>query len=146
MPPPTRVDPFSSRNFRVEIDGIVASNFLEVSGIEADVAVVEYRTGGDKAAGTRKLPGEAKFSNLVLKRGLTTDLSLWNWMQQTLQGEVNRRSMSVMLLNDAEQEVLRFNVKDAWPVRWSGPSLQSEIGDVAIETLEITHEGLSIVS
>jgi phage tail-like protein len=144
MPTAARVDPFSSRNFRVEIDGIAASSFLAVSGIEANVAVVDYRSGSDKGAGIRKLPGEAQFSNLVLKRGLTSDLSLWNWMQQTLHGEVSRRNMSLVLLNDAEQEVLRFDVKDAWPVKWSGPELQAEGNDVAIEILEITHEGLSL--
>jgi phage tail-like protein len=146
MPAGTRVDPFSSPNFRVEIDGIAGSGFLQVSGVEAEVAVIDYRSGNDRIAAVRKLPGEAKFSNLVLKRGLTSDLSLWNWMQQTLEGQVSRRNMSVVLLNDAGEEVLRFNFRDAWPVKWSGPSLNGETSDVAIETLEITHEGLSIVA
>lgn len=146
MPPPARVDPFSSKNFRVEIDGIAASDFLEVTGIEADVPVIDYRTGGDRIAAARKLPGEANFSNLILRRGLTPDLSLWNWMQQTLQGQVVRKSISVVLLDDARQEVLRFNVTNAWPVRWSGPMLNGEKNEVALETLEVTYEGLSVVA
>lgn len=146
MPTGPRVDPFSSTNFRVEIDGIAAFEFLQVSGIEAEVAVIDYRNGSDKTAVPRKIPGEAKFTNLILKRGLTSDLSLWNWMQQTLDGQVSRRNMSVVLLNEAKESVLRFNLRDAWPVRWSGPNLNGEANDVAIETLEITHEGFSIAA
>jgi phage tail-like protein len=78
MPTGVRVDPFRSTKFRVEIDGIVTADFTEVYGIEADVAVIDYRPGNDKVSGARKLPGEAKFSNIVLKRGMTGDLSLWN--------------------------------------------------------------------
>ena len=141
-----RVDPFTATNFRVEIEGIVASAFLAVSSIEADVAVVDYRTGSDRAPGPRKLPGETNFSNIVLKRGMTRDLSLWNWMQDTLNGTVSRRSVSILLLNDAGEEVLRFNFRDAWPLKWSGPNLDASASDVAIETLEIAHEGLSIES
>jgi phage tail-like protein len=132
--------------FVVEIEGIATSAFLAVSGIEADVAVVDYRPGNDKVPGARKLPGEAKFSNIVLKRGMTSDLSLWNWMRETLEAQVSRRSMSVVLLNDAGEEVMRFNFKDAWPVKWSGPNLNADGSDVAIETLEIAHEGLAISS
>jgi phage tail-like protein len=141
-----RGDPFKSMNFVVEIDGIPAAQFSEVSGIEADVAVIDYRPGNDKVLGARKLPGEAKFSNVVLKRGMTSDLSLWNWMRETLEGQVSRRSISVILLNDAADEVMRFNFKDGWPVKWSGPELNGDGNGVAIETLEIAHEGLSIGS
>ncbi len=140
------MDPFSAGHFRVEIDGIAATSFSEVSGIEAGISVVEYRSGNDKTAGSRKLPGEASFQNTVLKRGLTSDLSLWAWMQQALQGDVVRKNMSVVLLSDSEQELLRFNVKDAWPVKWSVSELQTEGNGIATETLEITHEGLSVVA
>jgi phage tail-like protein len=146
MPTAGRGDPFNSTKFVVEIDGIPTSAFLAVSGIEADVAVTDYRPGNDKVPGARKLPGEAKFSNIVLKRGMTSDLSLWKWMQETLEGKVTRRSISVVLLNDAGDEVMRFNFRDAWPVKWSGPILNAEASDVAIETLEIAHEELSIPS
>jgi phage tail-like protein len=146
MPTADRGDPFNQAKFLVEIEGIVTSAFLSVSGIEADVAAVDYRPGNDKLPSARKLPGEAKFSNLVLKRGLTSDLSLWQWMQDTLQGNLQRRAISVVLLNDTGEPVLRFNFRDAWPVKWSGPILNAEGNDVAIETLEITHEGLLVLA
>jgi phage tail-like protein len=80
------------------------------------------------------------------KRGMTSDLSLWNWMRETLESQVSRRNMSVVLLNEAGEEVIRFNFRDAWPAKWSGPDLNGEGNGVAIETLEIAHEGLSIAS
>jgi phage tail-like protein len=144
MPSGQREDPFNATNFRVEIDGIAAAGFLAVSGIEADVIAADYRNGNDKTLNPRKLPGEAKYSNIALKRGLTSDLTLWKWMQDTLDGKLVRKNMSVVLLSDAGEEVLRFNFTNAWPVKWSGPNLNAETNEIAIETLEITHEGLSI--
>lgn len=144
MPPGTREDPLKALRFSVEIDGIAASAFSAVSGIDAEVAVIDYRSGSDKGAGSRKLPGEARFGNIVLQRGLTQDLSLWQWMLDSLEGRVNRKNMSVVLQDDAGKEVLRFNFREAWPVRWSGPTLDPDLGDVALETIEIAHEGLSV--
>lgn len=144
MPTGDRKDPLSAANFKVEIDGIATEGFLTVLGIEADVIVADYRNGNDKTSSPRKLPGEAKFTNIILKRGMTSDLSLWEWMQETLNGKLTRKIISVVLLSDAGEEVLRFNFRDAWPVKWSGPILNAETSDVAIETLEIAHEGLTV--
>ncbi len=145
MPPGDRVHPFSASHFRVEIDGIAATEFLSVTGIEADASVVEYRSGTDKSAPAHKMPGLVRVGNIVLTRGLTSDLSLWQWMQETLSGQVSRRNMSVALVNDAAV-LMRFNFTNAWPVRWTGPHLEAEAGDVALETLEVTHEGMTIVA
>jgi phage tail-like protein len=131
--------------FKVEIEGIAGTAFSEVSGIEADVPVVDNRPGNDKAPGPRKLPGEAHFSNIVLKRGLTTDLSLWEWMKKTMDGKIERKNISIVLLNDAGEEALRFNCVNAWPTKWTGPTLNGTANEVAIETLEIAHEGLTLV-
>ena len=138
-------DPWSLSSIG-EIDGIPGTGFSEVSGIEADVVVVDYRPGNDKAPGPRKLPGDAHFTNIVLKRGMTSDLSLWEWMQKTLDGKIERKNGSIVLLNDAGEEVLRFNFRDAWPVKWTGPTFNGAASDVAIETLEIAHEGLTVVA
>ena len=146
MPTGSREDPFSATNFRVEIDGIASAGFLEVSGLGADITVVEYRNGNDKNLTPRKVPGDSEYSNLVLKRGMTGDLTLWQWMQEALDGKLTRKNMSVVLLSDAGEDTLRFDFRNAWPVKWSGPNLNAESSDVAIETLEIAHEGLSIVS
>lgn len=144
MSPATRTDPFLAENFIVEIDGITSASFSEVSGLDTSTDVIEYREGTDKGDSVRKLPGLNKFTNITLKRGMTQDLSLWNWMQTVLTGNVQRTSVSILLLDRADNPVMRWNLTNAWPCKWSGPVLKAECNEVAIETLEICHEGLTV--
>jgi phage tail-like protein len=144
-----RDDPYGAYNFLLEIPGIVDSGapsaqFAEVSGLSAEITVVEYRTGGDRVNAVRKLPGLAKYTNIVLKRGVTGDLRLWQWIQQAVQGTVLRLNGTIVLLDEARNPVLRFNFRRGWPCRYEGPSLAAKGNAVAIETLEICHEGLEI--
>lgn len=140
---PGRTDPYGAFNFIVEIDGVAAGGFREVSGLESSVDVIEYRNGSDDTT-VRKLPGLKKYSNVVLKRGLSNDHALWNWYQTILQGQVDRRSMVVVVLNEAREPAVRFELRNAWPCRWSGPDLDAGRSAVAIETLEICHEGVEL--
>jgi phage tail-like protein len=80
-----RNDPFGAFNFLVEIDGVMKGSFSEVSGLDAEIDPIEYRTG-DEDITVRKIPGLRKYSNITLKRGLTLDHSLWDWMKQGLDG------------------------------------------------------------
>lgn len=107
--------------------------------------MIEYRTGAD-ATTVRRLPGLTRYANVVLERGLTKDLSLWNWRQSVVNGKPDRRSGSIVLLDEAGQEVLRWNFHRGWPARWEGPALNAKANEVAIETLEIAHEGLELAS
>jgi phage tail-like protein len=141
MSPATRIDPYLAGNFLVEIDGVTASAFNEVTGLEAAIEVVDYRSGNTPESAVRKLPGLHKFTNITLKRGFTNDLSLWNWFNSVLNGNVVRASMSIVLLDQNENPVLRWNVHEAWPCRWEGPVMAGGSNDIAIETLEICHEG-----
>ena len=138
-----RNDPFGAFNFLVEIDGVMKGSFSEVSGLDAEIDPIEYRTG-DEDITVRKIPGLRKYSNITLKRGLTLDHSLWDWMKQGLDGKVIRTTMSVTLLDEARQPVLRWNVREAWPCKWEGPDLNAKGKNVAIETLEICHEGIEL--
>jgi phage tail-like protein len=138
-----RHDPYKSFNFRVEIDGMAAA-FTEVGGLESEVEVVEYREGGEETR-LRKLPGLAKYTNIVLKRGITQDAQLWNWHKQVLDGNVQRRNGSVILLDDEGQEQVRWNFVNSWPSRYIGPTLDATSNDVAVETLELAYEGLERV-
>jgi phage tail-like protein len=140
MPAPIRHDPFGNFSFRVEIDGQVVAGFTEVNGLSSEIAVIEYREGGDQRI--RKLPGVRKYNNLVLKRGITSDRSLWEWHQTAANGRVERRNGSVLLLDAERNVVARWNFHDAWPVKWQGPDLDGQSSDVAIETLELAHEGI----
>ena len=116
-----------------------------MSGLESETAVIEYRTGADPAT-VRKLPGLTKYANIVLKRGLTKDTSLWTWRQELVQGKIERRSGTIMLLDEARSVVLRWRFVEGWPARLEGPTLNAQANEIAIETLEIAHEGLELVT
>lgn len=139
----TRNDPYGRFNFLLEIDGAVKAGFSEVSGLTTETAVIEYREGSDRTP-PRKLPGLTKYSNLVLKRGLTKDRSLWDWRKTVIDGPVRRANISIVLLDDSRQEVVRWNFREGWPCKWEGPTLNAKTSEVAIETLEITHEGFEL--
>ncbi len=142
--PSSQGNPFTSGNFRVEIQGIPPSSFSEVSGLDASIDVVDYRAGDAKGNTDRKLPGLNKFTNITLKRGITQDGSLWNWFKSGLTGNVTRADLTITLLDQAEYPVILWKVHNAWPCRWVGPLLAAKCSDVAIETLEICHEGLEL--
>jgi phage tail-like protein len=137
-----RNDPYKNFNFVVEIDGIARAAFSEVSGLESETTVVEYRSGSE--FGTRKLPGLTKYANIVLKRGLTQDADLWNWRQSVIEGNLERRNGAIILLDDSRQQVLRWTFREGWPCKWQGPALNAKNSEVAIELLEIAHEGLAL--
>ncbi|HEY3124363.1 MAG TPA: phage tail protein [Thermoanaerobaculia bacterium] len=143
MPPGPTNDPFTGLNFRVELEGIAVGAFSECSGLVSEVEVIEYRSGSDRGS-PRKLPGVHKYANIVLKRGYTSDRQLWDWHKTVLDGQVQRKAGSIVLLNDAGQEVLRWNFREGWPTKYEGPSFNAKANDVAIETLEITHEGFEL--
>lgn len=137
-------DPFSNFNFLVEIDGITRAAFQEVSGFDSTIDVIEHREGGENTT-PRKLPGMTKYSNLTLKWGITDDVDLYTWHRQIVQGQIERRNGSIVLLDRAGQEVARWNFFRAWPTKYDGPDLNAEGNDVAIETLELAHEGVERV-
>jgi phage tail-like protein len=134
-----RVDPYKNFNFTVSINGITAG-FSECSGLDSEVNVIEYREGGDNRV--RKLAGLAKFGNVVLKRGVTESLDLYQWHRNILQGQNDRRDGSIVLLDDERKPVARWNFKNAFPCKYQGPSLNAKGNEVAIETLELACEYL----
>ena len=140
MPPSPRNDPYAGFNIRIEIDGVPVAAFTECSGLASETTVVEYREGG--SARVRKLPGITKYPPITLKRGLTADRSLWEWRKAIVNGTADRRDGHVVLLDAARNEVARWSFHDAWPSKWIGPVLNAQSSEVAIETLELVHEGL----
>ena len=142
MPAPQRNDPYKAFNFLVEIDGIAHAVFSEVTGLESETAVIEYRAGGENVV--RKLPGLTKFGNITLKRGITQDAELWNWRKSIIDGDIDRRNGSIVLLDDKRSPVVRWNFHNGWICKWEGPALSAKSNEVAIETMEIAHEGLEL--
>jgi phage tail-like protein len=136
-PPPARVDPLSASHFVVEIDGIKAASFAEVSGLGSEVTVLEFRAIDEQAV--RKLPGLRKYSNIVLKRGVTKDAELWDWHES-----LDRRNGSIILFDGKGNEVVRWNFFNGWPCKWVGPILRAGSNEVAIETFELAVEGIEL--
>jgi phage tail-like protein len=144
-----RDDPYSGLNFQVVINGVlddgqaIRGAFAEVSGLEVEVVPIEYRNGAEDIT-VRKVPGLKKFPNITLKRGVTGDLALWNWIKSVLEGRVQRADGSIILLDESRQEVMRWNFRRGWPCKLTGPTLNAKGNEIAIETLEICHEGLDV--
>jgi phage tail-like protein len=140
----TRSDPYRQFNFRLEVDGLQLANFSEVSLGAAVTEVVEYREGGDKSA-ARKLPGMTKFSNVTLKRGITSSLELYQWHRMVAEGRTTdaRRNVAVILSDETGNDVARFTLRNAWPVKYEAPSFNASGNEVAMEIIEIAHEGLT---
>ena len=136
-----RKDPYRSYQFLVEIEGITRAGFRECSGLDSSQDAIEYREGNE-ALTTRKLPGLVKYSNISLKWGITDDAELWAWRNKVVSGKIERRNGSIILLDDTGAEKVRWNFREAWPTKWTGPSFNATGNDIAIETLEIAHEGL----
>jgi phage tail-like protein len=142
MPQPGQQPAFyRAFQFSVEIEGISQARFQEVGGVDATTDVVEYREGGDML-GNRKLPGQTKHSNLSLKRGYTDDDQLWRWYEDVMTGRTERirKNISVVQLDMAGQEKFRWNLYQAFPVKYTAPSFNAKGNDLAIETLEIAYE------
>jgi phage tail-like protein len=140
MPSPARQDPFTGYNFRVELDGIVVARFAECHGLSSETEVIRYREGGDLQV--RLIPGLTKYSPITLKRGITVDRSLWEWRKHVVDGQVDRRNGSVILLTADGKDVVRWTFENGWPSKWEGPDLNGHSSEIAIETLEIVHERL----
>lgn len=134
-----RVDPYRGFNYLVEINGITQAGFQECSGLEASTDATDYREGTDPTH-LRKLPALHKYSAITLKRGITDSDELWQWRKTVIDGRTERKSGSIVLLDEAGEERLRWNFFEAWPSKWTGPTFNATSNDVAVETLEITHE------
>ena len=114
--------------------------FTEVSGLSSEVEVMTYNEGG-KNDGVHKLPTRMKHPNLVLKRGVTTVKDLQEWAQDSFAGP-QRKEITLTMYNEQLEKIRIWSFKNAYPVKWTGPTFNAMSTDVAIETLEIAHEGL----
>ena len=145
MPTGARKDPFRNSRFILEIDGIVHSGFTEVIISSNSIEVVESMEGNENPTSARKLPGLIKYSNIILKRGITASLELYNWYKGVEDGKIStsRKNVSIILLDKRGKEQARWDFVKAWPVKYSGPCLNAIGNEIAVETLEIAHEGMT---
>ncbi len=139
----SRNDPYAAFNFLIEIDGVTEAGFAECSGLTTETDAIEYRNGSEDIT-VRKLPGLRKYTNIALKRGFTDSKELWEWRKMVIDGKTDRKSGSIVLLNEAREEAMRWNFREGWPSKWEGASLNAKNNEVAIETMEITVEHIEL--
>ncbi|HSB52639.1 MAG TPA: phage tail protein [Dissulfurispiraceae bacterium] len=142
-----RQDPYRQFRFRVEIDGVAQAGFSECSFADTTTDPVEYREG-DEIPTVRKLSGLTKYGNITLKWGITDSMEIYNWRQQIIDtgAQGARKNMSIILVDEAGSDKARWNIVRAWPTKYDPPDFSAKGNEVAIETLEIVHEGFKRVS
>jgi phage tail-like protein len=142
-----RQDPYRQFRFRIEIDGISQAGFNEVTFADTTTEPVEYREGTEPPV-SRKLSGLTKYGNITLKWGITDSMDLYNWRQQVIDSgaEDARKNMSITLVDEKGADKARWDIVEAWPTKYDPPDFSAKGNEVAIETLEIVHEGFKRVS
>ena len=135
-------DIYRAYNFRLDIQGVIAGYFTEVSGLKVKVEAIEYREGGG-LPGVRKLPGRVDIGDITLRSGLTDSAYLWDWLMTAVNGNVERRNVSVILMGtDGVTEVSRWNLENAWVSEWRGAKLDAMGQQAAIERITLVAETL----
>ena len=137
-----RADPYQAFNFLVEIEGILVGGFSECSGLQVETEFTDYREGGLNDY-VHRFAGPTKYPPLVLKHGLTQIDGLWAWHQDVVHQKITRHNGTIYLLDKKRVPVMWWDFKEALPVKWSGPDLRADSGNVAIESIELAHRGLS---
>ena len=134
-------DPHLGLRFWVQLGQVEVAGFKECSGLKIETEVFEYPEGGLNTH-THKMPVRAKFSNITLKRGLDETQDLYKWYVKAINGQIKRQDISIIVYNSTGDVVQKWDLYRAFPCKWSGPDLKTDTGAIAVETLEIAHEGL----
>ncbi|MGB8338951.1 MAG: phage tail protein [Burkholderiales bacterium] len=138
--------PMPKFHFEVKWDD-KAMSFQEVSGLDVEAQAIEYRHGDNKAFSTIKMPGIKKFSNITMKRGVfANDSKFGDWLNQIKMNTVKRTSMTISLIDEEGKPTMVWTLTNAWPTKITGTDLKSDANEVAIESIEIAHEGLTIAN
>lgn len=132
--------------FHFEVDwGGTRTGFTDVSGLDIEIPAIEYREGNNPVYSASKMPGIPKYNNITLKRGIVPgDNEFFDWLDTASLNQVERRDVVIKLLNDEHSPVMVWKVRNAWVTKLEGPQLNSTANEVAIETIELAHEGISI--
>jgi len=136
--------PLPKFHFQVDWGG-TKLGFSEVSGLNVETQVIEYRDGIMPEYSKVKMPGMQKFGSLTLKRGMfQSDNEFYDWWNTVKQTKIERRDITISLLNEEHEPVMTWKIKNAWPTKVQSTDLKADGNDVAIETLELAHEGLTM--
>ena len=150
-PAPTpRKNPYAAFNFKVALDGETATDFagfMEISGLDSENAVIEYREGADQIAGSgaylSKQPGLEHYSPVTMRRGMTDNLTLWTDLRQSVRNATNTpKTLTVTLQDENHKPVRSWTLTNAWVSKMSGPSLNAKGNEIAIESIEVVYDRL----
>ena len=136
-----RNDPLRNFRFTVEIGGINAAHFSEVTGFDTSTDAIDYREGDDPTH-VRKLPGLTKYSPVTLKRGITDSMDLYNWYRDVVAGDIRRELVAIIVRGEDGEPKARFEISEAWPTKYDPMDLNAKGNDVSIETMELVNEGI----
>ncbi len=140
---PRTPDPYAVFKFVVEILGLQVGGFSEVTGLQSETEVEEFREGGNNLH-FHKLAKATKYGNLILKRGLVDSQALWKWRQDVIKGKIERKQVTVILQDRQGQEKWRWVFEGAYPVKWSSTDLNATSSTtIAVESVELAHHGFT---
>ncbi len=138
--------PMPKFRFEVRWDSAVMS-FEEVSGLDVEAQPIEYRHGGNPAFSVVKMPGLKKYGNVTMKKGIfKADNKFWDWLNEIKMNTAKRRPITISLLDEGGRATMVWTLANAWPTKITGTDLKAQGNEVAIESIEIAHEGLTIGS
>lgn len=135
--------PFGKYNYDVSIDGKSVGGFSEVSAPDISSDPIEYREGNFVVNMVEKQPGLIKYGNVTLKWGMTSSMELYNWMKEVESGIIKRKTVVISLHDDQQAEIARWILISAWPTKYMAPDFNATGNEVAVETLELAHEGVT---
>lgn len=141
MPFGIRLDPYASYNFLVEIEGILAGGFTQVSGLTIETDIERKRFGGENI-GYSFIKG-VRYTDLTLQKGLTDLDLLWGWYNEILKGNIRKKNGTVYLRDHSGIPVMGWDFYQAYPIKWEGPTLDAKNNTVATETLVLTYHSLT---
>jgi len=134
----------SSLQVAITFDGMPTAYFHSVSGLKIEIEVVEFREGG--VGDVHKLPGRVNYPNLVLKQGFSGASELQKWAFRIAAGQFEHKNATIVISDQKNQVIVRYALTNGWPTKWEGPEFDASSNEVAIETIEIAHEGLRLVT
>lgn len=135
--------PFRKYNYAVVIDGIKQAGFSEVSAADVTVESIDYREGNFKRMSSDKISGLAKYGNVTLKWGTTDNLEFYNWLVKTSSGDTVRKNVTIQLMDGTNEKTLaQWELSNAWPSKYTMPDFKATESAIAVESIELNHEGL----
>lgn len=137
--------PHGKFNYIVEIDGLEAGGFSEVTGFDVSIDVIEYREG-NMIQTPMKVPGLKKYGNITLKKGLVDSKVMYEWMGAGIKGDVERKTLTVTLMDITATPAASWRIINAWPLKYTAPDFNATSAEIAVESVEIAHEGMTRVS